>query len=240
MIKVLSIGDVHGFDTWKNFGDIQNLLDNPKSKVYDFDYYVFVGDYVDSFTKTNMEILHNLKDIIKFKKNHKDRVILLWGNHDIQYLTSFSEHGCSGFRSEAYFDLHELFRKNRKLFQLAFQIDNYIWTHAGIHRGWYEYQFPYKSKNIADDLNAAFEENNNSIFNVGYMRGGRNDVGGPLWADMRETSSKPLKGYHQIVGHTRINELKRVIKDDNTSVTYIDYIEDGGTEPYILEIKKEE
>lgn len=239
MIEILSIGDVHGFDTWKKFGDIQNLLDNPKLKVYDYDYYVFVGDYVDSFTKTNMEILDNLKEIIKLKKNHKDRVILLWGNHDIQYLTSYREHGCSGYRPEAYFDLHELFRKNRNLFQLAFQIDNYIWTHAGIHRGWYEYEFPYKSKNIADDLNKAFEENNKSIFNVGYMRGGRNDVGGPLWADMQETSKKPLKGYHQIVGHTRINELKRVIKDDNTSVTYIDYIEDGGLEPYILEIKKE-
>jgi predicted MPP superfamily phosphohydrolase len=238
-MKILSIGDVHGFDTWKKFGDIQHLIDVPKSRIYDFDYYVFVGDYVDSFTKTNEEIKNNLKDIIKFKKNHPDRVILLWGNHDIQYLTSYREHGCSGYRPEAYFDLHEIFRKNRKLFQLAFQIDNYIWTHAGIHRGWYEYEFPYKSKNIADDLNAAFEENNKSIYNVGFLRGGRNTVGGPLWADKQEVSHKPIRGYHQIVGHTRIKEMKVVKKDKDTSVTFIDYIEDGGSEPYILEIKKE-
>ncbi len=238
-MKILSIGDVHGFDTWKKFGDIQHLIHNPKSNKYDFDYYIFVGDYVDSFTKTNEEIKKNLKDIIKFKKKHPNKVILLWGNHDIQYLTSYREHGCSGYRPEAYFDLHEIFRKNRKLFQLAFQIDNYIWTHAGIHRGWYEYEFPYKSKDIADDLNLAFEENNKSIFNVGYLRGGRSNVGGPLWADKIETSKKPLKGYHQIVGHTRIKEMKKVVIDDNTSVTYIDYIEDGGNEPYVLEIKKE-
>lgn len=235
-MKILSIGDLHGVDIWKTFGDIPKLLEGGFKPKYD--YYVFVGDYVDSFVKTNIEILDNLKDLIKFKKSYPNNVILLWGNHDIQYLTSYREHGCSGYRPEAYFDLHELFRNNRKLFQLGFQIDNYLWTHAGIHRGWYEYEFPYESKNIADDLNQAFLENNKSIFNVGYMRGGMNNVGGPLWADLSETSKKPIMGYHQIVGHTRLKEIKKIELNEDTSVTYIDCLEESNPIPHIMEIKK--
>lgn len=236
MIKILSVGDLHGCSAWKTFGDIKHLLDVPDTNTYGYDYYVFIGDYVDSFTKTNDEIFENLLELIKFKKNHPDRVILLWGNHDIQYLTLDREHSCTGFRPVACFDLHDVFRRNRNLFQLAFQIDNYLWTHAGVHRGWYEYEFPYNSPNIGDDLNNAFLENNKSIFNVGLSRGGRYNVGGPLWADKKEISNKPIRGYHQIVGHTRVKELKTVFKDPQTSVTFIDYIDDEGSEPYVLEI----
>lgn len=234
-MNILSIGDIHGTNIWKKLGDIDYVLKtNPHSSALEFDYYVFTGDYVDSFTKTNVEILHNLKEVIGFKKLYPDKVILLWGNHDIQYLTSYREHGCSGYRPEAYFDLHELFRKNRTLFQLAFQIKNYIWTHAGIHRGWYRLDFPYKSENIADDLNRAFEENHPSIFQVGRSRGGRYNSGGPLWADKSETWNKPLSGYHQIVGHTHVPTIIKREINPSTTVTYIDNLEYGDRSPHIL------
>lgn len=233
-MKTLSIGDLHGLNVWKTFGDIPQLLTAPFEPEYDK--YIFVGDYTDSFSVSNVEILHNLKEIIDFKIKYLDHVILLWGNHDIQYLTSFQEHGCSGFRPEAYWDLHDLFIRNKHLFQLAFQYKNYLWTHAGIHKGWYKYQFPYKSANVADDLNKAFEKNMNCIFDVGYSRGGLQNVGGPLWADKTETWDKPLENFHQIVGHTRIKEMIHRKIDINTSVTYIDCLEDGANTPYILTI----
>ncbi len=235
-MKIVSIGDIHGLDVWKTFEDIPQLISGTFTPNYD--YYVFVGDYVDSFDKTNIDILNNLNEIINFKKKYPQNVILLWGNHDIQYFTSFGEHGCTGFRPEAYFDLHEIFRKNKDMFQLGFQIDNYLWTHAGVHMGWYKYDFPYKSQNVADDLNFAFLENNKSIFNVGFRRGGLYNVGGPLWADKSETSKKPLYEYHQIVGHTRIitGEIQTINKNKNTSITFIDVLEDNGAKPYIINI----
>jgi len=233
-MKFLSIGDIHGLDVWKGFEDIPQLLGGIFSP--DYDKYIFVGDYVDSFKKSNQQILDNLLNIINFKRRYPQHVILLWGNHDIQYLTSYKEHGCSGFRPEAYYDLHEVFRTNRKLFQLAYQHENYLWTHAGIHKGWYEYEFPYKAKNIAQDLNQAFEEGVSSIFDVGMHRGGFKRVGGPLWACRKETWKKPLEGYHQIVGHTRNDKLLTNKINENTSITYIDFLEDDNINPYILEI----
>ncbi|MFW5982989.1 MAG: metallophosphoesterase, partial [bacterium] len=97
-IKTITFGDIHGLDIWKKIADTEFLLKTPNAPIMDYDKYIFVGDYVDSFKKTNNEIYENLVEIIKFKKMYPDNVVLLWGNHDVQYLTSFKEHGCSGFR----------------------------------------------------------------------------------------------------------------------------------------------
>jgi len=235
-LKILSIGDIHGLDVWKKFGDIPQLITYAGFEP-EFDYYVFVGDYTDSFTKSNEDIFNNLNEIVGFKEHYPDKVILLLGNHDLQYYFGTENHKCTGFRPEAYFDLHEVFRNKRKLFQAAFQINKYIWTHGGIHKGWYDYEFPYKSPNIADDINNAFEEYNKTLFNVGRSRGGWSSVGGPFWLCRFETqSNKIIRGYHQIVGHTRSKGLIRLEYKKTTSITYIDYLEDGLLEPYILEI----
>lgn len=233
-MKFLSIGDVHGRDYWKRF-----LIENP-----DYDKVVFVGDYVDSFNKTNIEIINNLLDIIEFKKSNPDNVILLLGNHDIQYAISHPavdlKYGCSGYRPDMHYDLYDIFYENKKLFQVAYQYDNYIWTHAGIHRGWYntfmrefEKIFPDFEGNVADKLNEAYNFELSTLFHVGYLRWGANQVGGIFWSDKSETWTKPLKGYHQICGHTMIEDIKTSeYKKHNASITYIDVI----TKPYILEI----
>ena len=135
-LRILSVGDFHGRDYWRELA----LYDNPDK----FDYIIFVGDYVDSFNKTNVEILHNLSNLIEFKRKYPERVILLLGNHDVDYMlanspASFS-HRCTGFRPEMFWDLKDLFRRNMRFFDVAFQIDNYIWTHAGVHAGWYQFR----------------------------------------------------------------------------------------------------
>jgi hypothetical protein len=57
---------------------------------------------------------------------------------------------------------------------------------------------------------------------IGHHRGGHDDVGGPLWADKIETYTKPLNGYHQIVGHTPVPYPKTYDFFDLTKVTYCD------------------
>jgi predicted MPP superfamily phosphohydrolase len=240
MLKILTIGDIHGKNVWKKFEDIPQLLTYVGFEP-DYDYYVFMGDYTDAFDKTNVEILHNLKEIIEFKKNYPQNVVLLIGNHDVPYMMGYErKYWCTGHRSEATFDLNLLFKENRELFQLAFQYENYLWTHAGVHRGWYTYTFLKQNKpfidglaTVADNLNHAFDYRLDCIFDVGMKRGGYKQVGGPLWADKMETWYKPLNNYHQIVGHTRVNKIVERKINKNTSVTYIDCL-DNGAEPHIL------
>jgi len=159
MKKTLTVGDIHGRICWKEI--------DPGN----YDYIVFVGDYLDSFDVKNYDMFINLVDIIDFKKKYPDKVILLWGNHDLYYyFGGMRRHWCSGGRPEMIYDCGDLLRTNRRLFQAAFQIENYIWTHAGIHLGWYnkyiKNQIEPDDFNLADTLNRLFEMNYDPLFNV--------------------------------------------------------------------------
>lgn len=231
-IKIAAIGDLHGKDTWKELADVSQLLD--KNGTPDYDYYVFIGDYTDSFDKSNAEIMHNLKELVNFKQQYPTNVILLWGNHDVQYALQPStaltnKHYCSGYRPVAHFDLYYFFKDNFELFQFAFQYENYLFTHAGVHKGWYIHKFlkeyeEEEADTLAETLNIAFSNRLSCLFNVGHLRGGHHDVGGPLWLDKRQ-ANKLVVGYHQVVGHTASHSIQTITKSEHTSITFIDVLE---------------
>lgn len=120
---IASLGDIHGRDRWMFHthgspyefqswrisvengapGNDEFWKDLPYMK---YDKIIFVGDYTDSFNLSNPTILKNLQDIIFFKKVMPNKVVLLLGNHDIQYLVK--NEICSGYRSDMSIDLQEL------------------------------------------------------------------------------------------------------------------------------------
>jgi predicted phosphodiesterase len=222
-MKIVTIGDIHGKNVWKKIVD-----DNPADKI------IFVGDYVDDFVHSNVKILSNLKDIIDFKANNPDKVILLLGNHDFQYLF-FPEYRCQGFRAEAYPDLYDAFYKNRDLFQIAWSYNKFLWTHAGVNEIWYEKHLK-GSKNIVEDLNDMImtrpgrdalgsEIGKRGMFSSGF--------GSPLWSDKKETLKFPIDGWHQIVGHTRVDMITIEAFSSTCSITYVDCLKEihKGVEP---------
>lgn len=242
------IGDLHGRDLWKGFADINYLLQMDIGNVefdivdMDYDYYVFLGDYCDAFDKSNQQIIDNLNDLIRFKDLYPRNVILLWGNHELHYVldtpwTPNGKHVCSGYRPEMHYQLYEILNKNFRKFQMAFQVENYLFTHAGVHKGWYndkfvkqyaeleekmaKFELEYPNETLADKLNFAFEHRMECMFDVGHRRGGHAKVGGPLWLD-KALANKPLEGYHQYVGHTAIRDVQTIRKGDDTTITFLD------------------
>lgn len=239
-MKIITIGDIHGRNIWKTFADINHLLKaEPNAAGFgpfepEYDKYVFLGDYLDSFDKDNKTILENLLEIIKFKSLYPNNVILLLGNHDIEYLLNKpwlpKKNAISGFRPEMHYDLYEILNTNSHLFQLAFQIDNYLWTHAGVHFGWYHYifakaikDFNWNDLSIAEQLNEAFNIKLDCIFHVGFYRGGSKKVGGPLWIDKKLIDRKPLKNINQIVGHNPVKNID-TYKINNGTITFCDVL----------------
>ena len=252
-MKFLTIGDIHGRSCWKKFADIEFLLNAEADAagfgafVPEYNKYIFLGDYVDSFTETNMQIRENLLEIIRFKTLYPDNVILLWGNHDVEYWRNLpwlnKDVPISGFRPESHYDLFEIFNRNVEKFQLAFQYKNYLFSHAGVHFGWYHFVFTRVIKdmnilnmNVAEQLNEAFLHRIPCLFDVDWYRGGSKKVGGPLWCDKQLISKKPLKHMHQIVGHTATDDIKTYTINDTTSVTFCDTLHKEKKEFYILEI----
>jgi hypothetical protein len=214
------IPDVHGRDYHKYF---------PRD---DFDKVVYLGDYVDSFDKTDDEIYNNLVNIIQYKKDNMDKTILLLGNHCLSYYVSGMNGSCSGFRPKAYNSLRTLYLDNKDLFQASYQINNYLFTHAGVTSVWWnkfikllgeDYDLFYKDMNISEIINHEFDRNNNTLFDVGRVRGGWCKSGGPFWADLTESTAYMIKDLHQVVGHTPVKEIfTHKWKEGNSSITYCD------------------
>jgi len=75
------IPDIHGRSFWKE-----------AVKGHENDNIVFLGDHLDPYSFegiTPSQAQNSLEEIIEFKKAHMDNVVLLLGNHDLDYIDLF-------------------------------------------------------------------------------------------------------------------------------------------------------
>jgi len=210
---IVVLGDIHGSTFWKTAVD-----ENPACR------YIFLGDYLDPYEAIDRkQLMDNLKEIIQLKKDRSDDVILLLGNHDMHYICLKFCIG-SRFDDEIDEEASALFAENIHLFQYAFQEGNRIFTHAGISQKWFFEDFEGDvNKNIADQLNHHQPDHRPALYRCGAFRGGDiNAVGGIFWADIKEFElCKPLPGYAQFVGHSRVDEIFEYT-DNGGQVTFCD------------------
>lgn len=196
---ILIVPDVHGEDFWRPALHFDGQV-------------VFLGDYTDPYNHCAEQGLSTFLEIVAFKRQNPDRVTLLLGNHELHYLDrSFR---CSRFSAEIYPTMHKTLIEERALFQVCKQIDDNLFTHAGILEGWLQQNnLSTDVENIEEVLNNYFEHNTAAFNQFSPLRGGSDTYGSPLWADIREhiaASNTPQTDYFalnltQIIGHTRID-----------------------------------
>ena len=202
-MRIAVIGDVHGSSKWSSL-----ITRNEK----EYDKLVFLGDYVDDWWISDERIKETLADIIFYAEYEGSNTVkLLIGNHDYQYINPNCDYQSTGFRERAYPELHELFSNHRDLFSFAYQVDDVLFTHAGVCHSWFTHFFEGDlNEDIATQLNHPANLSQLSALTiVGTERGGWLPFGGPLWCDQAELKEEPLKGYTQVVGHTRTNEIEK-------------------------------
>jgi predicted MPP superfamily phosphohydrolase len=272
MKKILSIGDIHGRDSWMwdthgsscEFNSWKISVENgaPGDDPFwddipfrEYDKIIFIGDYVDSFDLGDDTILRNLQNIIFFKKAAPDRVVLLLGNHDIQYF--IKNQICSGYRTAMHPILTHIFADKECGFKLAhFEVgengDKWLWTHAGISEGWlkefrskifnpnhrlYEIYKDYSEDQIDELLNVAFEAREDVIFSVDVDSGGWDTWAGPLWIRPGTLNAYPLLGINQVVGHTVMKKIRIEKFEAGFANHFIDCpFEDTLEDPLIIQI----
>lgn len=243
--KIAVVPDVHGKLFWKKVKDNIDSLDK----------IIFLGDYLDAYSYlgkfSREDELNNFQEILDFKKNFPEKVILLLGNHDLGYLIDLS---CS---RKASYDMarkyKNLFEKNINLFKLTEYVElanneKILFSHAGIHEKWLEKvrarleqlgdklgfeSVPLKDSIIYGLFNKIILKYNEpeyrdflrcSLGVVGPTRGGFNgDYGSIVWADASEWENEKniFCEIKQIVGHTRLN----IPKDLTEGVRCIDSID---------------
>jgi hypothetical protein len=221
MNKHIFVPDIHGESLWKEI--VKNEEDT----------YVFLGDYFDSFHISIEDQLKNFEDLLEFKEKNKEKCKFLLGNHDIHYLLAEDFLGeCirgSGFDMYNAYKILSLFNNVKDDFQLAYQINNILCTHAGLTQDHYDIDLKeihenYPEFNYGDLLNHLWKNKSEKLMRVGHWRGGRHPYGGVFWCDRRELMKDPLKGITQIVGHTPTKKVEIHETEDNNKLVFTDCI----------------
>lgn len=213
MNNILIVPDVHGRSFWRE----------PLEKIDEFDHVIFLGDYVDPYPgeATYEEALQSFKDIISLKKQYSDKITLLIGNHCCHYM--YPEY-CKATSARPRYDyqhfkeISNIYEENKKLFQIAWKCDNekygrVLFTHAGVTN-----KFKHICGLDAELINKFFLEeytedvpNITGLASISWYRGGYNDTGSPVWADVREHIKSQVPQVFQIFGHTYCKEI--IIKE---------------------------
>lgn len=195
MSKILIVPDVHGRSFWHKAKELIDSVD----KV------VFLGDYLDPYGHEGITFdtaLEEFDKILEFKDKYGDKVVMLIGNHDCHYInTSFMD--CSRLNYLKRQDIHELYMKHIDKFQLVWEYDTWLFSHAGVYKEWMDLcQFTLDN---LKDFTTFREENFPSLACLSFYRGGYHRTGSCVWADLRESlKHELLEGYHHIVGHTQL------------------------------------
>ncbi len=200
-MKTICIGDIHGRDTWKQIVTQENA-----------DRIIFIGDYFDSFTIKAEKQMNNFLDIIAFKESSSNKeVILLIGNHDIHYFPEIKDTATSGYQERYAFSIKMLMNANRKHLQMAYQMGEFIFTHAGVSSEFMDNNFEaWTVDTMVEQLNELFKyQPQKFVFNRnGLSSYGDDTFQTPIWIrpkSLMAANKKTLrKKIIQIVGHTQV------------------------------------
>jgi hypothetical protein len=209
-MKTIVIGDIHGRTIWK-----QIVIENP-----DFDKLVFIGDYFDSFDITFNKQLENFQDILQYKKDNLDKVVLLIGNHDFHYLNIAVDlnERYTGYQLASHFVINEVLEQAIKenLIQMCYIWDKNICSHAGITRTWCKWNLSKRkgsiiiNKSLENEVNDKFKYQPKVFkFTMGsrYSNSGDDICQTPIWVRPVSLFRDGLRNCKQIVGHTQMEHL---------------------------------
>ena len=245
MSKVLVIGDIHGRRFWKK----------PCKNIDKYEKVIFLGDYFDPYDFEGIRIIdciQNFTEIINLKQKYMDKVVLLLGNHDFPYVSNdyfrFSWYHCR-HSSMYHNEINDLFNKYRDYFEVAYAINDILFTHAGVESGWLEYVVKCKETNI-NTICKKINELQNSVngleklYSITSERGGRDKYGSCIWADVHDLmwdseKDTPISHIKQVFGHTM-----QAFYDQNGEIVFGDAVEFTNckmvdtAKPYELDIDK--
>lgn len=229
-MKTVILGDTHGRSVWK----LIVHLEKP-------DRVIFMGDYFDSFNISAVDQIFNFNEIIDYKESGQAEVIMLTGNHDYHYFQGIGYRGISGYQYSAAAAISKAIEDHKHHLQMAYQMDEYLFTHAGVSPVWMDQvfgdEFGWKIENVAMDINEMFKYKPLSFDFNGMEPTGDNQSQTPIWIRPRSLMSvnkKHEKGlkkhYIQVVGHTQMKELDLKGSDKFTGGRYyfVDTLDTSG------------
>ncbi len=206
--KILIIPDTH--NRWELFEKIVKQ-ESP-------DLIISLGDAFDDFNDTPQDIIATA-EWFHWSVNQKNRIHIA-GNHDLHYWFKDNDHmRCSGYDQYKSFIINDFItKKDWEKLVFFYNLDNkWLLTHAGFHPSWIdpslfkpnkilEYSITKacnRLQNESNDAKKALYRGGNHWFAMpGFTRSYDSPYyGGLTWCDWNK-EFHPVRGLHQILGHT--------------------------------------
>lgn len=207
-MKILILGDIHGRTIWKDIIEKESP-----------DKVIFLGDYVATHEDiSSTQQINNLVDILTYKENNQDKVVLLRGNHCVQHLGYYWAE-CSGWDPKVWQHMSESNFKERflKLTQWVHIDDDLkvIFSHAGISDVWMN----------NSEIKSIYEINKlepSELFGFTpdsfYDYYGDSVTQPPTWIRPQALCRCNISKWDQVVGHTPVKSdivnLKKTTKEN--------------------------
>lgn len=187
--------------TYAVIGDIHGHLESVQAALrVDADGVIFVGDFLDSFSRSPEEQIECLRTALSAVE--EDRAQMVLGNHDASYLYDVE---CSGYRADTRQHVRSM-----GIEYLRDMFEDFVWlefpdtlpvliTHAGVSAVNFDKDPQYIT---CTDVKSWLTRTAQHVrYAAGRARGGYAPVGGHLWCDWwREF--EPIPAIRQIVGHS--------------------------------------
>jgi len=218
---MIVLPDIHGRDFWKD-----------AVKGHENELIIFLGDYTDPYNYegiTKEKCLESIKEVIAFKKEHPDNVILLLGNHDLSYIYDRAPQVRYDYLNAG--EINKLFINNIELFQITYTKEingkRYLFSHSGLMPEWYRWHerneeiAPIELELMPEKINEMFKNDREHICkwlsDVSPERGGSysrcSGLGSCIWGGISELYSylknpsyENFTNTLQIVGHTQLRD----------------------------------
>lgn len=229
-MKVAVIGDIHGttkfLECYKNIQEIDS----------DVDKIIVLGDWFDPYVDIDLEVMiERYNEFVKIWKSD-DRIISILGNHDIAgYI--INDNTNRTYKGVSRQKIENVIKTNLSESYLTYKIGDYMFSHAGVSQEWLNDILQYSSCNYVDDImNCKKGWNEYELSDIctfypfdfgGY---GNNIHQSCVWIRPQSLYNCAIDGYHQVVAHTRVEEITKVslkhgkdlwIVDDDQKPNYL-------------------
>jgi hypothetical protein len=220
-MKTLVLGDTHGRPYWKSI-----VASESPNRV------IFIGDYFDSYDDyTAAEQMHNFQEIIDWKQSGQSEVIMLIGNHDYHYMRGVTEH-YSGYQYGARPAIEQLLYDNKQHMQMAFGMNGFLFSHAGISSDWLQEHGYDNESNLIDWISDMWKYKPNIFGFAGRDPYGDSVISSPIWIrpySLQKANRDTLRDqFIQVVGHTQQGKIDTEGKSTGGRYYYIDALGTSG------------
>ena len=223
MKKVAAIGDIHG--TTKFLECYKNIQEND----VDVDKIIVLGDWFDPYCDIDLDVMiDRYNEFVKIWKSD-NRIISILGNHDISGYITTNDSTNRTLRSPIFRQkITDVIEPNLSESYLTYKIGNYMFSHAGVSQEWLnDIQYPYH--NYADDImncKKGWTEDELSdicmFYPYDWSGNGTDKHQSCVWIRPQALYGCAIEGYHQVVGHTRLEEIIKVSLKNGNDLWIVD------------------